>query len=145
VADLWGMKFAIGMLLRTRDPGINSSHVQFETVRKMRSHLANFVHTVPGGRGATFMTDGGSGGTVSNSPTNTEWFRRFMKGCHKRMGNVWIPDHALTIKEFTSALTLLEEDWVTFKKDGEGRKETGLTATTLIAGFFAALRGEEIV
>jgi hypothetical protein len=146
VADLWGMKFATGMLLRSRDPGINSSNIQFETLRKMRTHLANFIHTIPGGRGATlFMTDDGTGGTLSNSPTNTEWFRRFMKGCHKRMGDVWVPDRALTVKELTCALSLLQEDWITFRNDIQGKKETCLMASTLISGFFAALRGEEIV
>jgi hypothetical protein len=76
------------------------------------------------------------------------WFRRFMKGMHKRMGDVWIPDRPLTIGEIKAALELLEEDWTLYLRvlnDAHGLQKTGLTAIALILGFFAALRGEEIV
>jgi hypothetical protein len=84
-------------------------------------------------------------GTVSNSPTNSEWFRRFMRGCHRRMGDVWLPDRPITIMEMKKGLELLEEDWVLFSQDAIGRLNTGITACIFIAGFFGALRGEEIV
>ena len=44
-------------------------------------------------------------------------------------------------------LTLLDEDWLCYlEADDEGGKlKAALTATMLIAGWFAALRGEEIV
>jgi hypothetical protein len=87
----------------------------------------------------------GAAGAVLYSPTNSEWFRRFMKGCHQRMGDVWMPDWPETIQELHACLKLLEDDWVTFEKDDEGRTKASVTATMLISGFFAALRGEEIV
>jgi hypothetical protein len=52
---------------------------------------------------------------------------------------------AVTIQEIHACLKILEDDWDTFEKDGEGRAKAATTATMLIAGFFAALRGEEIV
>jgi hypothetical protein len=61
------------------------------------------------------------------------------------MGDVWIPDRALTIRELLCAQTLLEDDWTVFKDDKEGRLRTALTAVLMINGFAAALRGEEIV
>jgi hypothetical protein len=125
--------------------GQNAATIQFETMRKMRSHLANFAHTCPGGIGDRFMGEEGAAGAVSNSPTNSEFFRRFMKGCHRRMGDVWMPDRPVTIQEIHACLKILEDDWDTFEKDGEGRAKAATTATMLIAGFFAALRGEEIV
>jgi hypothetical protein len=61
------------------------------------------------------------------------------------MGDVWIPDRALTIRELLCAQTLLEDNWMVFKDDKEGRLRTALTAVLMINGFAAALRGEEIV
>lgn len=40
---------------------------------------------------------------------------------------------------------ILEEDWQAYASDLEGQRQTCLTAIIFIAGFFAALRGEEIV
>jgi hypothetical protein len=44
-------------------------------------------------------------------------------------------------------MVILDEDWNVFGKtnDPQRLKKTGLTACMIIAGFFAALRGEEIV
>jgi hypothetical protein len=143
--DSWGMRVACAILMRSMDKGRNAPTIQYETMRKLRSHVANFVHTCPGGIGARFMGEEGAAGAVSNSPTNTEWFRRFMKGCHRRMGDVWMPDRPLTIRELHCCLKLLKEDWEIFEKDREGRAKTAITSVMLLTGFFAALRGEEIV
>lgn len=147
VRDDAGMRDATIMLLRSRDPGKNARTIQFETLRKMRSHLANFYHTTPGGLGSTFVAEDGGGGTISFSPTNSPWFKRWIRGCHRRMGDVWIPDRPLTIKELKCCIQLLEEDWKLFaaNDDKEGQKGTALLAVALIAGFFGALRGEEVV
>ena len=92
--DTFGMQAAVKLLLRSRDVGINSKNIQYETMRKLRSFLSNFVHTTYGGHGATFMSEDGGGGTISMSPTNSPWLKRFMRAVHKRMGDVWIPDRA---------------------------------------------------
>jgi hypothetical protein len=143
--DLWGMRAACAILIRSLDKGINAATIQYETMRKLRSHIANFAHTCPGGIGDRFMGEEGAAGAVSYSPTNSEWVRRFMKGCHRRMGDVWMPDRPVTIQEIHACLKLLEGDWSMFDKDAEGRAKTSITATMLISGFFAALRGEEII
>ena len=57
-----------------------------------------------------------------------------MQGCHRRMGDVWMPDRSLTIDELLHCLLLLEEDWVTFANDPAGRLRTGLTGFILTAG-----------
>ena len=46
---------------------------------------------------------------------------------------------------FVLVFVLLEEDWSAHGSDLEGQLQTCLTAIIFIAGFFAALRGEEIV
>lgn len=147
VSDTFGMQAAVNLLLRSRSVGINSRTIQYETTRKMRSFLSNFVHATFDGHGDTFMSENGNGGTISRSPTNSPWFKRFMRGLHKRMGDVWIPDRALLKRELMLCLTLLEEDWEFYSNADDliGQSKTGLAAGMLIAGWFAALRGEEIV
>jgi hypothetical protein len=124
--DEFGMITACSLLLRSLDPGKNAEKIQYETMRKLRLHVSNFVHTTPGGLGATFIADDGKGGAVTESPTNSDWFKCFMRGCHKRMGDIWIPDRA-------------------FEGDNDGRLKTVLTAAMLMGGFAGGLRGEEIV
>jgi hypothetical protein len=40
---------------------------------------------------------------------------------------------------------MVEEDWELFANDLEGRRQTALTSVAIMAGFFAVLRGDEIV
>jgi hypothetical protein len=135
------------LLLRSLDKGKNAPNAQFETVRRLRAHLSNFVHTTLNGVGPLFIGEEGGVLAITNSPANSMWFRRFMKGMHKRMGDVWIPDRPLTIGEIKALLQILEEDWDLYLKvhDGHGLQRAGLMAIVLISGFFAALRGEEIM
>jgi hypothetical protein len=118
--------------------GKNVEKVQYETMRKLRSHMSNFVHTTPGGLGATFIAEDGKGGTELASPTNSDWFKCLMRGCHKCVEDIWIPDWALTIRELLCCQMLLESDWELFEGDVHGRLK-------MIGGFAAGLRGEEIV
>lgn len=143
--DSFGMTVAVAMLMRSLDAGKNSSTVQFETMRKMRGFFSNMTHATHGGLGAVFMAEDRSAGVVTNAVTNGPWFKRFVRGCHRRMGDVWLPDRPLTIDELTRALELLEEDWLNLEDDVTGRAVTAETATMLLAGFFGALRGEEII
>jgi hypothetical protein len=144
-ADSFGMANACMLLMRSLDKGKNAPTIQYETMRGLRSHFANFFHTVPGGAGYSTVSDSARGGTFfSSSPTNSYWFRRFMLGCHRRMGDVWIPDRALLIDELLHCLRLLEEDWRAFETDPDGRLQTALTGFSLTAGFSVALRGEEL-
>ena len=73
------------------------------------------------------------------------WFKRFMHGCHKRMGDVWIPDQPLTMEELLCIQTLLEEDWrFCCLNDNKRRLKIVLTGVSLTSGYVAGLRGEEI-
>ena len=144
--DNFGMLVACVILIRSLDEGKNATNVQFETIRKLRSHFSNFYHTTPGGVGVTFIGTEGPNLTVSYSPTSSLWFNRFMRGCHKRMGDVWLPDRPVTIQELLACLALLESDWVGTKEhEVQKRLYICLTGTLLTVGFLGAFRGEEIV
>ena len=68
VEDACGMKVACSILLRSLSQGKNDRNIQYSTMRRMRSHMANFVHTIPGGMGPSFI-----------SSDNFCWIRFFLK------------------------------------------------------------------
>ena len=143
LCDSWGMSVACAILLRSKDRGRNAKHVQFETVRRTRSMYSNVSHTCEGGTGQSFM--GGEGSLmVTNSSTNKPWFKRFMLGCHRRMGDVWLPDKPITMSIIEVCLSELENKWDSLKGDTIGQKKASLVACILLAGFYGGLRGEEI-
>ena len=144
VDDSFGMLIACESLLRSLDLGVNTKTIQFETMRKLRSHYSNFYHTLPHGTGWTTIADGRGTATFTESPTYSYWFRHFMTGCHRRMGDTWLPDKAVTIDKILHGYILLEEDWVKFEGDRDMRLQTALTAMILVGGFSGALRGEEL-
>lgn len=143
--DNWGMVVACAMLGRSTAPGKNAATVQYETVRKMRSHYSNFAHTCPDGLGSVFLSDSGSGSTVSFSKTNHMWFKRFGVGAHRRMGDDLRQDFPLTAPILRAAFVRLDMKWEAYKDDRGGRQSTALTACMLLATYYAALRGEEVV
>jgi hypothetical protein len=144
VSDIFGMEIAAHHLIRSLDVGRNASTIQYETMRRLRSHFSNFYHTTPTGVGLSTAGADGSNMFFTNSPTNSYWFKRFMQGSHRRMGDVWIPDRALTIDELLKCLELLEEDWQDYTHDAEAHLQIGLLASALCVGFSGGLRGEEI-
>jgi hypothetical protein len=142
--DVMGMGVAASFLLRSKAKGQNANTIQFQTVRKVRSFFSNYSHACVGGMGASFTSDDGSGGRVSNSPTNHLWFQRFTQGCHRRMGDIWLPDRAVSRHELVACFNILEEWWTIFEKDLIGQDRVASTACILIAGYHGGLRGEEI-
>ena len=144
IGDHQGISIACILLMKTLQAGKNAKHIQFETARKVRSVLSNFIHTIPGGTGMSTMGMGDrTSFTFTTSPTNSHWFKRFMAGCHRRMGDVWIPDRAVTLDEVHCGLRILEKEWESFPQ-GQRRLEVALTGALIVIGFCAALRGEEI-
>ena len=144
IGDHQGISIACILLMKTLQAGKNAKHIQFETTRKVRSVLSNFIHTIPGGTGMSTMGMGDrTSFTFTTSPTNSHWFKRFMAGCHRRMGDVWIPDRAVTLDEVHCGLRILEKEWESFPQ-GQRRLEVALTGALIVIGFCAALRGEEI-
>ncbi|KAL7574352.1 hypothetical protein ACA910_008456 [Epithemia clementina (nom. ined.)] len=110
--DTFGMGTVCAMLLKTRWVGRNTAQIQFETARKLQATISNFVHTTPGGTGASTIGYGDRGGQFfTASPTNSHWFKRFINGCHRRMGDVWLPDKAVNLEEVLSALAILEDEF----------------------------------
>jgi hypothetical protein len=139
LGDHWGVATACILV------GRNPEFEQYETIRKVRSHFSNFIHTTPGGMGDMFMTSDNVVNGITNSPTNTLWFKRFMKGCHNIMGDVWCLDRPLTMREASACQRMLEDDWKVFQNDPVGRLKTAVTGVMIVGGLGGGLRGEEII
>lgn len=70
-----GVGIACTVLMRTLDTGRNATQVQFETARKMRSVMSNFIHMTPGGAGCAAIGSSDCGGMhFLASPANSHWF-----------------------------------------------------------------------
>jgi len=145
VQDLDGIEVACNMLVRSLRPGQNAANVQYETIRKGRSAISNYVHASAGGTGDVAISMGDRGGSfVTASPTNSPWFRRFLVGCHRRMGDTWIPDRALTIDEVLAAQAVCEDDWQSHCAQPDFLLDIALTGVLITTVFGAGLRGEEV-
>ena len=92
--DVWGMRYACAIVMRSLEGGKNAKTLQFGTIRKLRIFASKYCHAGVSGSGPTFMSDDGLSARISNSPTNSLWFTQCMNGIHRRMGDIWLPDKA---------------------------------------------------
>ena len=61
------------------------------------------------------------------------------------MGNVWIPDEAVSRYIVRASLEILEESWEEPGKDVNHKIDVAAAACIIISVFFGGLRGEEIL
>jgi hypothetical protein len=79
--------------------------------------------------------------TVTKCPTYSLWFEKFMRGCHKRMGEIVRPDRALSVNILLIMLSLLESDWANLPHE---TLKLATEGAFYVIAFSCALRGEEV-
>jgi hypothetical protein len=107
--DHCGYEVAVQMLLYSKRPGkYSKSHLQFDTIRKLRSAYSNQIRASPQSNlEATSLGDAkGNYQRFSKDPCGSFWFFRFMPGMKSRMGQDWRPNKGLSIGLY---LRVLEE------------------------------------
>jgi hypothetical protein len=113
VGDVLGLRVAIGMLIKSLEPGrYSKTYQQFETIRKLRAAYANMhMSSVEGVD--SLRTVGGETAKMSLTllPTNSLWFERFAQGCLKRMGQDVRQDWAETLPTIHNLLETLDDEW----------------------------------
>jgi len=113
VGDVLGLRVAIGMLIKSLEPGrYSKTYQQFETIRKLRAAYANMhMSSVEGVD--SLRTVGGETAKMSLTllPTNSLWFERFAQGCLKRMGQDVRQDWTVTLPTIPNLLETLEDEW----------------------------------
>jgi hypothetical protein len=99
--DHCGYEVAIQMLIYSKRPGkYSKTHLQFETIRKLRSSYSNQVRASPQSN-VESMSLGDIKGNyqrLTNDPCGSFWFYRFMKGLKSRMGQEWRPNKGMSTK-----------------------------------------------
>lgn len=143
VKDIHGIGVAVCILLRSLDPGKNETTIQFSTSQKMKSAFANvWKASLRGSEGAVVSRD-----TVklfhTDCPTHGDWFERFTKGMHDRMGDKVKQDLAISIEQIHALMIRYESRWTAAGDNRDLQKVTLFPALFAIVCFCCALRGEE--
>jgi hypothetical protein len=112
VKDDVSMYTAILMLMRALDPGVNEATIQFTTARRFRSFFFNLWNvSLKGCQLDTIAIRETTKMTVTSSPTNKDWFERFLRGMHCRMGDTHHPDLGISIEIMMEMMGRFERDW----------------------------------
>lgn len=110
----------------------------------MRTFVSNYNHSSKDGSGFAFMSEDGTSSRLSYSSTNSLWFKRTMQGIHRRMGNVWKPDKAISRYVIRGCFVVFEYHWEAYGVDPYSRMLIAKAACIVITGYYGSLRGEEI-
>jgi hypothetical protein len=117
VEDKQGMGLAVCVLMRSLDEGKNEATLQFSTTQKMKSAFANMWRAlVNGGEGAVVVRDM-TKLFHSTCPTHGEFFERFSKGLHERMGDKVRQDMGVSIELMHELMRRYEARWIQASTD----------------------------
>ena len=142
--DDQGMNLAVCVLLRSLDPGKNESTIQFSTAQKLKSSFANMWRaSISGSDGAVMVRDMAKL-FHSSCPSHSEWFERFCKGMHERMGDKVMQDLGVSIELMHKLMDRFDTKWNNAREDRQRQKAVLFPAVFSIVAFCCALRGEEV-
>jgi hypothetical protein len=99
------------MLLYSKRPGKHSkTHLQFETIRKLRTSYSNHVRASPQSNSETLALGDIKGNyqRLTSDPCGSFWFYRFMKGMKSRMGQEWRPNKGMSTELYLKVLADVE-------------------------------------
>ena len=145
--DLVGMSLAVDELhYSITGIGRINDHVQFDTIRKLRSAFGKLWESSPRGarEGASFAK--GTGRVRPTScPSQSEWFREFSSGCEYRMGYETMADHGVSIVAIVNVLDFIRRDAETaeFLGDEEEANELWKIGAFVCIVTAGSLRGYE--
>ena len=148
LGDGQGFQTAIEMLRASQKKGKNdSSYVQFDTVRKIRTAYSTVYESSAAAALHTSTFKGAHGNTfaINQGSTDTRLFRKFMIGLEKRMDRMVIQNAGVSVELLLAMLDDMEEEYA--KRDtAVGRKrELIICGSVFVVLFSAALRGGEVL
>jgi hypothetical protein len=97
--DHVGYEVAVQMFLMSRRKGLHSpTHLQFDTIRKLRMVYGNHLRALPQANRVTLSLGDQKGRYTcfTYDKCASLWFYRFIEGCQYRMGQIWRPNQALS-------------------------------------------------
>jgi hypothetical protein len=147
--DVDGVSLAVCFLVKSLDPGKNEKTVQYNTARGIRTSFNNLWNVSTHGQSQTVAVGGKSKMHSTSTPGMGDWFSRFDKGVHNRMGDVSIQDAVWTPELFGEIMSEFEKDWEELHQ-GEACQDMRLAESLLIfpalmgmIQYVLGLRGEE--
>ena len=135
------------MVLYSTHEGVhsNKSYKQFNGTRRLRSAFANQARTSVKVIGPVLaMVDTkGHFQRFATEPVGLDWFAAFSKGCKWRMGQIWRPNQAISIKLVHALLSKIEQKVLDFQEPDEGVLWVTFGALYVVVCFVVSLRSPE--
>lgn len=147
VEDNSGMQVAIELLRASQKKGKNDvTYVQFDSIRKLRSAYASVFQSSPSFARQCSVMKGEKGRVleITNMPTDSTLFRKFMVGCEKRMGRLVIQEKGISIEMMLGVMDILEEEFLDDTIESRRRRTIAVCGGALVILYGGALRGGEI-
>ena len=144
MVDKQGMGLACCVLLRTLDDGRNEDTVQFSTALKLKTSFANMWRASLHGSESSVIARDVTKLFTTTCPTHGEWFERFQKGLHERMGDMVKQDLGISIELIHALMSRYEVRWEAAGQNRRRQQEVLFPALFCIVAFCCALRGEEV-
>ena len=142
--DRVGMALAVTTVCTSLRPGKNSTHIQFDTMRKTRTWLSN-AHDA--GREYSCESVLGFDNAkqyITNGKTDGRWFDRVMRGARLRMGMVRRQNEALTSVLALAVCHEAELIWGLPSTPEDSRAVLENTVGFMLVAMCGGLRGEEV-
>jgi hypothetical protein len=144
--DHCGYAMAILTLLKSRQKGkYHSSHQQWETIRKFRTAFGNQIRAGAAANSTCLSMGDAEGKSYSRlcaDPCSSLWFKRFMTGCQRRMGQDWRPDRAITNKMLHFMLAKIEHR-LDNASDAVARRSWIFAGGYFVLAYVNSLRGPD--
>jgi hypothetical protein len=106
------MSAAIIMQLCSLEKGKYTDHLQFETITKFHSAVSNIYHALVEGQKAVVMAKDTQKLVISECPTYSQSYEKYIKGMPKCLGYDVRPDCTLSFEILLEILLLLDAEWL---------------------------------
>jgi len=143
--DYCGYEVAISILLYSRKPGrYDKNYTQYDTIRHFRSTYSNYLQASPHANFQTLSMGDFNGNYSRLVPDECEslFFKRFMEGLKKRMGQDWRPNIDLSISLIVKLLQKAELEMENTDTPQDAHLWTVSTNNVTIS-YVVSLRGPE--
>jgi len=141
--DEWGAGMAVVTLEKSLQAGINSTHVQFDTIRKFRSAFTNAWGSSIHAMTQEVIAKDTTKIFVTNNPGFSLWFERFIRGMYSRMGDQAKPDYPVTGEQMRHLMNRVELDYQECGSE-DRRRYIARAGFFFMSAFLGSLRGEEV-
>jgi hypothetical protein len=141
-----GIGAAVGLLSRAQKAGRHEAKLKFSSARKARTvHTNSYQATARAIEGASVWRSAKTRFVATESPTDTEWFVRFMAGFHARVGERTKQDAAISVGVMLKTQELLQEEWAEAIAGGKRQRmrEVSEQAAFFLFLYCGSLRGFE--